>query len=78
MSRVGVSVLGLYEIFLVPGDLNRLEFFLSDGARLNSSRAAESEGVEISGRSADTSTFGISFERSVSLECIVTGEADLV
>jgi hypothetical protein len=45
---------------------------------LNSSRAAESEGVEISGGSADTSTFGISFERSVFLECIVTGEADLV
>ena len=46
MSRVGVSVLGLYEIYLVPGDLNRLEFCLLDRARLNSSRAAESEGVE--------------------------------
>lgn len=45
---------------------------------MNSSRAAESEGVEISGRSAGTSTFGIPFEHSVSLECIVTGEADLV
>jgi hypothetical protein len=78
MSRVGVSELNLYEILLVPGDLNRLEFCLSGGARLNSSRAAESEGVKMPGRSADTSTFGIPFERSVSLECIVSGEADLV
>ena len=45
---------------------------------MNSSRAAESEGVEVFGRSDDTSTFGIPFERSVSLECIVTDEADLV